>query len=121
LDLDLEVWVRPAGATEDHRVTRVGAAEAVYWNPAQQLAHMTANGARLSPGDLFGSGTVSGAEPGTQGCLLELTEGGRRPLRLGSFGRVYLEDGDEVTMRARLAGSSGPEALGPVSGVVVSA
>jgi fumarylacetoacetase len=119
LDLDLEVWVRPAGATEDHRVTTVGAAEAVYWNPAQQLAHMTANGARLSPGDLFGSGTVSGAEPGTQGCLLELTEGGRVPLRLGAFGRAYLEDGDQVTMRARLAGSSGPEALGPVTGVVV--
>jgi fumarylacetoacetase len=72
----------------------------MYWNVAQQLAHATANGAVARPGDLFASGTISGAAPGTAGSLIELTWNGERPLELpGGESRAFLEDGDEVTLR----------------------
>jgi fumarylacetoacetase len=71
----------------------------MYWNVAQQLAHATANGAITRPGDLFASGTISGATPGSQGSLIELTWNGERPLHLPSGEtRRFLEDGDEVTL-----------------------
>jgi fumarylacetoacetase len=72
----------------------------MYWNVAQQLAHATSNGAVARPGDLFASGTISGAAPGTQGSLIELTWNGARPLALGrNERRAFLEDGDEITLR----------------------
>ncbi|KPC74988.1 hypothetical protein ADL27_50200, partial [Streptomyces sp. NRRL F-6602] len=68
----------------------------MYWTAAQMLAQTTVNGASLRTGDLYGSGTVSGAEAGQRGSLLELTWNGERPLKLGSGERSFLEDGDEV-------------------------
>ena len=67
------------------------------------VAHHTAGGCNLNPGDLLGSGTVSGPEEGQRGCLLEMTRGGKHKVQLqsGSGGvveRVYLEDGDEVAL-----------------------
>ena len=115
--IDVEVWIRPAGTTSPHRVCAVDTADALYWDPAQQLAHLTSNGARLSPGDLFGSGTVSGPGDGQRGCLIEATWGGSRPISVGGATRLFLEDGDEVTVR----GSAGELPLGPVSGIVDSA
>ena len=73
----------------------------LYWTVAQMVAHHASNGCNLRPGDLFGSGTISGTEPGTAGCLLEMTTGGRNPVALpNGETRRYLEDGDEVTFRA---------------------
>ena len=73
-----------------------------YWTPAQMVAHQTSNGCNLQPGDLLGSGTISGAEPGTYGSMMELSLGGKTPLRLpGGETRAFLEDGDEVIERAR--------------------
>jgi fumarylacetoacetase len=93
LDLTLEVDLN--GTT----VTRTGFST-MYWTFAQQLAHLTVNGASVRPGDLFGSGTVSGEEPGGWGCLMEISENGREPLTLddGST-RTFLADGDTVTLR----------------------
>lgn len=72
----------------------------MYWNVAQQLAHATANGAVARPGDLFASGTISGAHAGTQGSLIELTWNGERPIELSDGERrTFLEDGDEITLR----------------------
>jgi fumarylacetoacetase len=82
VDVDIEVLVG------DEVVARCNP-RGLYWTPAQMLAHATVNGARLSAGDLFGTGTISGTEPGTLGCLLEAERGAR-----------WLEDGDEVVMRA---------------------
>jgi fumarylacetoacetase len=71
----------------------------MYWTPAQLVAHHTSNGCNLRPGDLLGSGTVSGPEKSERGCLLELTWRGREPLALPSGEtRAFLEDGDEVVM-----------------------
>lgn len=74
----------------------------LYWTVAQLLAHQTSNGCNVNPGDLLGSGTISAADPGGAGCLLELTEGGQRAVQLpGGEQRRYLEAGDEVVMSAR--------------------
>ena len=92
---------------------------AMYWSPAQMLAHMTVNGASLRTGDLFASGTISGDERDQRGSLLELSWGGREPL---PDGRTFLEDGDEVTLRATAPGTAGGRiTLGEVSGRVLPA
>jgi fumarylacetoacetase len=72
----------------------------LYWSPAQFVAHHTSNGCNLRPGDLLGSGTISGATPDSRGCLLERTWRGTEPLRLpNGEERRFLEDGDEVVLR----------------------
>ena len=72
----------------------------MYWTAAQMLAHHTSNGCNLRPGDLLASGTVSGASADAQGCLLELTRCGARPIALpDGETRTFLEDGDEVILR----------------------
>jgi len=87
---------------------------AMYWSPAQMLAHMTVNGASLRTGDLFASGTISGDEPDQRGSFLELSWGGTEPF---GYGRTFLEDGDVVTLRATAPGALGGRiALGEVTG-----
>ncbi len=73
----------------------------MYWTFAQMLAHHTSNGCDLRPGDLLASGTVSGADASARGCLLEITRGGADPILLpDGTKRTFLEDGDEVALRA---------------------
>jgi fumarylacetoacetase len=73
----------------------------LYWTVGQMLTHHTSNGCNLRPGDLFASGTISGPTPESRGCLLELTRRGAQPLRLpNEETRKFLEDGDEVILRA---------------------
>jgi fumarylacetoacetase len=92
----------------------------MYWTAAQMLAHMTVNGASLRTGDLYASGTVSGAEPGQRGSLLELTWNGSEPLELPEGKRTFLEDGDTVTMTAWAPGPDGTRVgLGEVTGRIV--
>ena len=72
----------------------------MYWSPAQLITHHSSNGCNLQPGDLLGSGTVSGTTPDARGCLLELTSRGKNPVSLpGGETRRFLEDGDEVILR----------------------
>jgi fumarylacetoacetase len=80
----------------------------MYWTAAQQLTHLTSNGANLRTGDLLASGTVSGAAPDERGCLLELSWNGSSPLTLpdGST-RSFLADGDEVSITASAPGPEG--------------
>ncbi|BBH48037.1 fumarylacetoacetase [Pseudomonas sp. KU43P] len=74
----------------------------MYWTVAQLIAHHSVNGCQLQPGDLFGSGTLSGATPDAFGSLLETTVGGKQPVELASGEvRKFLEDGDEIILRAR--------------------
>ncbi|MET9624152.1 fumarylacetoacetase [Streptomyces sp. NPDC006464] len=94
----------------------------MYWTAAQQLAHMTVNGASLRTGDLYGSGTVSGPEVHQRGSLLELTWNGRDALELSTGKRTFLEDGDEVTLTAWAPGPDGTQVgLGEVTGRIVPA
>ena len=81
------------------RLSRASFAD-MYWTMAQMLAHHASNGCNLRPGDLLASGTVSGPERESRGCLLELTWRGAEPVRLPSGEeRRFLEDGDEVILR----------------------
>ena len=95
----------------------------MYWTGPQLLAHATLNGAALRPGDLIASGTVSGPEAGSEGCLLELAWGGERPVPLpDGTSRAYLEDGDTVTIRGWAGGDGRPLiALGEVTATVLPA
>jgi fumarylacetoacetase len=116
LDLELEV------ALNGHVVSRPPFA-AMYWTAAQQLAHLTANGASLRPGDVFASGTVSGPEKNQRGSLLELSWGGSEPITLADEStRTFLEDGDLVTITGTAPGTAGTRiGLGEVRGRVLPA
>ncbi|MEA3077653.1 MAG: fumarylacetoacetase [Actinomycetota bacterium] len=115
LDLSLEVWLRTPSMSSPVRISSTSFA-GVYWSMAQQLAHLTSNGAVVGAGDLCASGTVSGAGPGSEGSLMELTWRGSRPLVLpNGETRGFLEDGDEVTM----TGWCGDVGFGSVVGRVV--
>jgi fumarylacetoacetase len=105
LDVDLEIELN--GET----IGRTNA-RGVYWTFPQQLAHATVNGATARPGDLFASGTISGAERGSEGSLIELTRGGTEPVA----GRAFLRDGDTVVLR----GYSGAASFGEVRGTIVA-
>ena len=84
-----------------HRLT-LSNTRHMYWTVAQMIAHHSVNGCQLQAGDLFGSGTLSGPESGQFGSLLEITEGGKKPIELASGEvRKFLEDGDEIILRAR--------------------
>ncbi len=105
LDLDLEIWLSTAAAREagasPHRVARSNARH-MYWTVAQMIAHHTSGGCNLRPGDLLGTGTLSGPDPDSCGSLLETTQGGKTPIRLApGEERRFLEDGDEVILTAR--------------------
>ncbi|QQZ37113.1 fumarylacetoacetase [Pseudomonas sp. SK2] len=105
LDIELEVLLLTEGLREQglpaHRLT-LSNTRSMYWTVAQMVAHHSVNGCQLQPGDLFGSGTLSGATPGSYGSLLEITEGGKQPVALASGEvRKFLEDGDEIILRAR--------------------
>ena len=94
---------------------------AMYWSPAQMLAHLTVNGASLRTGDLFASGTISGPERDQRGSLLELSWGGREPFEVAGRERTFLEDGDEVVLRYTAPGELGPIGLGEVAGRIIPA
>jgi fumarylacetoacetase len=108
LDIELEVRLQTAAmrATGLAPVTlsRSNAAQAAYWTPAQLIAHHTVNGCNLQPGDLLGSGTLSGPERTQAGSLLELTLGGTQPIELpGGEQRAFLQDGDTLILAGHCA------------------
>ncbi len=104
LDLTLEVFLVTPGLREGglapHRLS-LGNARALYWTPAQLVAHHACGGCNLQPGDLLGTGTISTEGEEGFGSLLEITRGGKQPVTLASGEtRRFLEDGDEVILRA---------------------
>jgi len=105
LDIELDVLLL-TGAMRDeglapHRIALSNTMN-MYWTVAQMVAHHSVNGCSLQPGDLFGSGTLSGSTPDSLGSLLEITGGGKQALELPSGEtRTFLEDGDEIILKAR--------------------
>jgi fumarylacetoacetase len=103
IDIALEVWLlterMKKTGTPPQRLSRSSLRDA-YWTVAQLIAHHTANGCNLQPGDLLGSGTISGPAPEQAGSLLELTQNGKKPFELADGERrTFLEDGDTVILR----------------------
>ena len=105
LALELEVLLLTPGLKEKglapHKLSASNA-RYMYWTVAQMVAHHTSNGCNLQPGDLLGTGTISGTEHAESGSLLESSNGGKDPVRLESGEeRRFLVDGDEIVLRAR--------------------
>ncbi|WP_207930296.1 fumarylacetoacetase [Streptomyces hainanensis] len=124
-DTDAEPWGLDLALTvtlNGHPVSRPPFA-GVYWTAAQQLAHLTVNGAPLRTGDLFASGTVSGPRRDQRGSLIELTWNGAEPLVLpDGTERAFLRDGDEVVISGTAPGPDGARiGLGEVRGRVSAA
>ncbi len=106
IDLTIEVFIRSMTMRDSRlrpfRVSRASFSD-MYWTTAQMLTHHASNGCNLRTGDLLASGTVSGPNEGSQGCMLELTRRGASPITLPSGEeRKFLHDGDEVIMRGFL-------------------
>lgn len=100
VDVELESWLATPGMAQPVPLAASNLLDA-YWTPAQLVAHHASNGCPLHPGDLLGTGAISGPQPGQGASLLELTQGGRQPLALpGGEQRVFLQDGDTVVLRA---------------------
>lgn len=104
-------------------LSRGSADTAMYWSPAQIVAHHSSNGCNLQPGDLIGTGTLSTDSPSGLGSMLEISQGGKQPIQLESGEtRSFLEDGDEVTLRAWCEGEGAVRiGFGECVGRVVSA
>lgn len=103
IDIRLEVWLESEKARQDKSgPSRLSGTSFrhQYWSVAQMVAHHTMGGCKLNPGDLFGSGTISGPGPGEAGAIIELTRAGQTPVALANGEqRGFLEDGDAVLLR----------------------
>jgi len=100
-DIQVEMNLRTSKTKAPVRVSRASFRDS-YWTLAQMVAHHSSNGCNLQPGDLLGSGTLSGTSADSLGSLIELTHGGKKPLEIaGGEMRTFLEDGDEVIQRGR--------------------
>src|SRR6058998_3199562 len=120
-DIQLEAHLQGAKMDAPHALTRTNF-QNLYWSMAQQLAHHTVNGCNLKPGDLLASGTISGADEESRGCMLELTWRGAKPLKLpNGETRKWLEDGDSLTITGWCQGDGYRIGFGDVSGRVLSA
>jgi fumarylacetoacetase len=105
LSIQLEVTLSTAKMREQrkspHILSRGRADTAMYWSAAQIVTHHASNGCNLQPGDLIGTGTLSTDSEDGLGSLLEISRGGKQPVELPSGEtRSFLEDGDEITLRA---------------------
>lgn len=116
-DIALEVELTPEGG-EATVITRTNFRE-MYYSSAQQLTHHASSGCPMRVGDLLGSGTVSGPERASRGCLLELTWGGKEPVELTGGGtRTFLADNDRLTLRGHAQGDGYRIGFGDCTGVL---
>jgi len=125
-DLQVEVWLQTARMrAAGEAAVRLSASNYrdAYWTLAQLLTHHTSNGCNLQPGDLLGTGTLSGPTPAEAGSLLELGEGGKKPIKLpNGETRAFVEDGDAVILRAYAQRGDGPRiGFGDCAGVLLAA
>lgn len=120
-DIHLEVWLQTPDMAEPARIS-LSNAKYLYWNTFQQIAHHTINGCNLQTGDLLATGTISGPTPDSLGSMLELAWKGTRPLILPSGEtRVFLQDGDRVTITGWCQGDGYRVGFGEVTGRVLPA
>ena len=119
-DIDLAVTLAPKGKPAT-TIARTNYRE-MYYSAAQQLAHHTTSGCPMNPGDLLGSGTISGASKDSRGSLLELSWGGKEPLTLDSGeARTFLEDGDTLTLQGQARGDGYTIGFGDCTGTILPA
>src|SRR5438874_532979 len=120
-DIHFEARLQPSSMDSSSVITRTNF-QNLYWSIAQQLAHHTVNGCNLQPGDLVASGTISGSNEESRGCMLELTWRGANPLKLpNGETRKWLEDGDTLIITGWCEGDGYRIGFGEVSGKILSA
>ncbi|GIW82083.1 MAG: fumarylacetoacetase [Gemmatales bacterium] len=120
-DIQLEVYLQGDKMAEPHRIC-LSNFKYLYWNMRQQLAHHTCNGCNVRPGDLMASGTISGPDPGSFGSMLELAWRGTKPISFpNGETRVFLQDGDRVTMTGFCQGPGYRVGFGEVTARVLPA
>ena len=93
----------------------------MYYSSAQQLAHHTVSGCPMRVGDMLGSGTISGPAPEQTGALLEMTEGGKKPVTVNGEERTFIQDGDEIGLYAHAQGDGYRIGFGPCTGTILPA
>lgn len=126
IDITLQAWLQTRrmqlAALPPVQLSQSNLLDA-YWTPAQLVAHHTSNGCNLQRGDLLGTGTISGPQPGQGGSLLELSHGGKQALQLpGGETRTFLEDGDTLILKAFCEAPGAVRiGLGQVAGTVLPA
>lgn len=119
-DIAVQAHLAPAGQTAT--VISDTNYKHMYFSAAQQLAHHTTSGCPMNAGDLLGSGTISGPTRQTRGCLLEVSWGGQDPVALDTGAdRLFLEDGDEVTLTGYATGDGYRIGFGACRGRVLPA
>lgn len=120
-DIDLEIFYKPIG---QHNPTVICQSnfKHLYWTVKQMLAHHSITGCNMNPGDLLGTGTISGPVEGSYGSMMELSWKGTKPIEFSSnVTRSYIEDGDEITMRAYCCSNHGYRiGFGDCSGIVLA-
>jgi fumarylacetoacetase len=120
-DIELEVLLKTPAMAGAHPIVQ-GNFRSMYWNVCQQVAHHTSNGCNLRVGDLLASGTISGADPGSYGSMLERTWKGTKPITLpNGETRTFIRDGDTVIMTGRARGGEFSVGFGEVSGTILPA
>ena len=120
-DINLEVSLQPNGTASGAVISRSNSCN-MLWSFPQMLAHHTVGGCPMNAGDLIGSGTISGPKAGTEGSLLELTNGGTKPFQASGVERRFLEDGDKVVLRGWCIDSTGHRlGFGECEGQILSA
>lgn len=120
-DINLEVTMQPEGADAATTVARTNYSR-MYYSAAQQLCHHAVSGCEMSPGDLLGSGTISGPSKTEYGSLMELSWAGREPFTLDSGEtRTFIEDGDTLTLKGHAQGDGYRIGFGDCSGTILPA
>lgn len=120
-DIKLSVAIKPRGSNTKTIVCETSS-KTLYWSMEQMLAHHTVNHCIMSPGDLLGTGTISGPEKSNWGSLLELTLNGKEPIQLDDGSeRRFLEDGDTVIFTGYCETSKGKIGFGSLEGVITPA
>jgi len=120
-DIQLQAWLSPHEGNEEALLCQTNF-RYLYWSIAQQLAHHTVSGCNVRVGDLMGSGTISGSEPGSYGSLLEITLNGKEPYTLAGGGqRSFIEDGDAIRLTGWCQGNGYRVGFGNCEGTILPA
>lgn len=118
-DINLEVLYKPSQLSVSKTICKSNF-KYLYWTVKQMVAHHTVTGCNLNPGDLLGTGTISGPEPETYGSMMELAWRGTKPIQFDeNIQRTYIEDGDEIIMRGYCQGQGYRVGFGECSGLVL--
>ncbi|XP_064387845.1 fumarylacetoacetase-like isoform X2 [Halichondria panicea] len=120
-DVQLEVALTTKDLTTPFTISKTSSKN-LYWSMKQQLAHHSVTGCNMNPGDLCGSGTISGKSPDSYGSMLELSWKGTKPISLpNGETRKFLQDGDTVIMTGYCQGPGYRVGFGQVTGTVLPA